>query len=235
MKQTVGQHGVAGLYRGLNIFFYATKGAVRFGTYEKLKGMFSANGSTNSLFDRFVCGLCAGAIEAAVVNTPLEAVECKLIHDYRSNRPRYRSFLHGSKVIFREEGLRGFYGGILPSVLKQSSNQGVRFFVVEAANHRYRRGDPDRTVPKYMVCLFGGFAGVCSVLVNNPIDVVKTRMQGIGDAQYRGMTECFRRIVKNEGPFSFYRGVTPRLGRVGIEVALTFTIYAFVQDAIANL
>lgn len=36
----------------------------------------------------------------------------------------------------------------------------------------------------------GGFAGFCSVMANNPIDVIKTRMQGVQAAQYNGFMDC---------------------------------------------
>lgn len=37
VRKTVQTHGVKGLYRGLNIFMYGPKAAVRFGTFETLK------------------------------------------------------------------------------------------------------------------------------------------------------------------------------------------------------
>lgn len=45
------------------------------------------------------------------------------------------------------------------------------------------------------------------------MDVVKTRVQlqqgkGLGDEGYNGMLDCFRKIIKNEGPSRLYRGIT---------------------------
>lgn len=37
VRQTVRERGFAGLYRGLNIFMYAPKAAIRFGAFETLK------------------------------------------------------------------------------------------------------------------------------------------------------------------------------------------------------
>lgn len=36
----------------------------------------------------------------------------------------------------------------------------------------------------------GGFAGFVSVMLNNPIDVIKTRMQGVDAAKYGGFLDC---------------------------------------------
>ena len=38
----------------------------------------------------------------------------------------------------------------------------------------------------------GGFAGFCSVMANNPVDVIKTRMQGVEAHKYNGFLDCGR-------------------------------------------
>jgi solute carrier family 25 citrate transporter 1 len=37
----------------------------------------------------------------------------------------------------------------------------------------------------------GAFAGFCSTMANNPVDVVKTKMQGNNAAQFNGFMDCF--------------------------------------------
>lgn len=74
-------------------------------------------------------------------------------------------------------GIRGVYQGVVPTILKQGSNQAIRFFVMETLKNWYREGDPKKPVPLYVVGAFGAFAGACSVFGNTPIDVIKTRLQ----------------------------------------------------------
>lgn len=38
-----------------------------------------------------------------------------------------RGFLHGSAIIAREKGIRGFFQGFVPTTLRQGANSGVRF------------------------------------------------------------------------------------------------------------
>ncbi len=38
-----------------------------------------------------------------------------------------RGFLHGSKIIAQEKGIRGFFQGFLPTTLRQGANSGTRF------------------------------------------------------------------------------------------------------------
>ena len=48
--------------------------------------------------------------------------------------------------------------------------------------------------------LFGGIAGAASVYGNTPVDVVKTRMQGLEAKKYKNTFDCAVKIWKHEGP-----------------------------------
>ena len=71
----------------------------------------------------------------------------------------------------------------------------------------------------------GGFAGFCSVMGNNPVDVIKTRMQSNDAHKYKGIYDCAGSIMRESGPMGFYSGAVPRLARVVGDVALTFSIF----------
>ena len=96
---------------------------------------------------------------------------------------------------------------------------------MESLKDWYRGGDPNKKLPKLLVGLFGGFAGACSVLGNTPLDVVKTRMQGLEASKYKSTFDCAKTIMVNEGPKAFYKGTIPRMSRVVLDVAITFMIY----------
>lgn len=235
VKQTVKHHGFIGLYRGLNVFFYGARSAVSFTTFEALKDRFKDNNGILSPTNRFLCGLYAGAFEAALINTPLETVECKLIHDRRLGNAKFKGFIHCASLTIHKEGIRSLYSGLFPSVLKQAGNQGIRFFTVETLKGIYQNGEPNTSVPKLIVGLFGMIAGFCSVFVTNPVDVVKTRMQSLNYTKYKNMLDCFLKIYQEEGLYSFYRGLSPRLSRVCLEVSFTFMMYDIFVDVIKSL
>ena len=57
------------------------------------------------------------------------------------------------------QGVGGVYRGLGPTVMKQGSNQAIRFFVMESLRNKYTGGDRAVAVPYYLVALFGATAG----------------------------------------------------------------------------
>ncbi|GBP55735.1 Tricarboxylate transport protein, mitochondrial [Eumeta japonica] len=232
VKKTVKGHGVFGLYRGLSVLLYGSipKSAVRFGVFEQAKLYMMKEDGTLTNTGKLACGLAAGVAEAILAVTPMETVKVKFINDMRLEKPRFRGFFHGVRMIVREEGIGGVYKGVTATIMKQGSNQMIRFFVMESLRDWYKGGDRNKPVPKYAVAFFGAVAGAASVFGNTPIDVIKTRMQGLEAKKYKNTWDCFVKTWKREGPFAFYKGTVPRLGRVVLDVAITFTIYDTIMD-----
>ena len=52
----------------------------------------------------------------------------------------------------------------------------------------------------YVPGCFGAIAGAASVFGNTPLDVIKTRMQGLEASQYKNTLDCAVQIAKKEGP-----------------------------------
>jgi solute carrier family 25 citrate transporter 1 len=54
-------------------------------------------------------------------------------------------------------------------------------------------------------------------------------MQGLEAKKYKGAMDCFFTIFKNEGIRGLYKGTVPRLSRVVLDVALTFTLFEYIK------
>ena len=62
-----------------------------------------------------------------------------------------------------------------------------------------------------------------------PIDLVKTRMQNqrsviAGELEYRNSFDCFKKVLRLEGPMGLYRGLIPQLIGVSPEKAIKLTV-----------
>ncbi len=105
-------------------------------------------------------------------------------------------------------GLRGTYQGLTATMLKQGSNQAIRFFVMESLKEQYRKyklKGPNDPVPVLITGVFGLIAGAASVFGNTPLDVVKTRMQSLEAAKYKSTLDCAIQIMRNEGPLAYVK------------------------------
>lgn len=74
-------------------------------------------------------------------------------------------------------GLGGVYKGLTATVIKQGTNQMIRFFVYTNLKSYLQGGDPSKDIGSIKTFIIGGIAGAASVFGNTPVDVVKTRMQ----------------------------------------------------------
>ncbi|XP_077995801.1 tricarboxylate transport protein B, mitochondrial-like [Glandiceps talaboti] len=238
IKYTAKNYGFFGFYRGLSVLIYGSvpKAAVRFGANEFLKNKWrQGHDGKISKVGSMMCGLGAGVSEAILAVTPMETIKVKFIHDQTSKNPKFKGFFHGTAMIVRKEGFHGIYQGVTPTIIKQGSNQAIRFLVMDTMRAYYRQKydiPETKALNPLVTGLMGGFAGACSVFGNTPIDVVKTRMQGLEAHKYKNTWDCIMKIAKHEGPKAFYKGTVPRLTRVCLDVALVFILYDQVLAAI---
>lgn len=110
----------------------------RFGAFEEFKKYFQNDNGQLTVRNRLVCGLGAGVCEAIFAVTPMETVKVKFIHDQQSANPRFKGFYHGVREIIRAEGFSGVYKGLTATIIKQGSNQAIRFLVMETLKTEYR-------------------------------------------------------------------------------------------------
>lgn len=237
IKKTFEKHGVFGLYRGLSILIYGSvpKTGIRFGTFEVLKKLSQDESGRNTKTSTFLSGMGAGCAESVFAVTPMETIKVRMVNDRRLPEPRYKSMFHAVGLITKEEGFKGVYKGVVPTTIKQGSSMAIRFLVVETLKDWWREGDSSKPVPVYMIPIFGVIGGTTSVLINTPVDVVKTKMQGLDSHKYKGTIDCFKKVYEAEGMAGFYKGMMPRMLRVSLDVAVTFTLYDVIMDIFSKI
>jgi hypothetical protein len=140
-----------------------------------------------------------------------------------------RGFLHGSKIIAHEKGIRGFFQGFLPTTARQAANSAVRFSSYTSLKQLAQSyTSPGEKLGAFSTFGLGGLAGIITVYTTMPIDTVKTRMQSIeASAQYKNSVDCVVKIFKQEGLLTFWSGAVPRLGRLILSGGIVFTMYVF--------
>ncbi|KAG1704067.1 hypothetical protein DVH05_006080 [Phytophthora capsici] len=114
--------GVESLYRGLAPVLVGSipKAGIRFGAFDFIKQRLADENGKTSAMRNLAAGMMAGAIEATLTTTPIETLKTKLIG-------ANAGVWEGTKMILAKEGIRGIYQGLWATILKQSTNQGLRF------------------------------------------------------------------------------------------------------------
>lgn len=226
--------GFGGFYFGLPAVLVqvAGKGAIRWSAYEKFKGGLQAAGAPNASVD-FVAGLGAGFTEAFLWTTPTERLKVLRQNDIRSGLNRYSSLPAAVRTVATEHGITGLYAGIGACGIRQASGVGVRFAVYGRVK-ALLTSDPPQL---WQSALAGGITGCASTALNHPIDVVKTRIEaqdGTGTKEYTSTLQCMRKIVAEEGFFALYRGIAPRMIKISLGQAITFSAYERYSDVIGD-
>ncbi|KAK5685968.1 hypothetical protein LTR17_008981 [Elasticomyces elasticus] len=203
------------------------KAGVRFVAFDQYKEMLGNGDGTISGPMTVVSGFLAGATESLVAVTPFESIKTQLIDDRKRAQPRMKGFLHGSALIFREQGVRGFFKGFVPTTARQAANSAVRFSsytsIKQLAQSYVAPGEKLGSLATFGI---GGLAGTITVYATQPIDVIKTRMQSL-DAKglYKNSFDCGMKIWREEGFFKFWSGSVPRLGRLVFSGGIVFAMY----------
>mmetsp|Transcript_69837 Transcript_69837/g.180093 ORF Transcript_69837/g.180093 Transcript_69837/m.180093 type:complete len:303 (-) Transcript_69837:72-980(-) len=226
--------GVGGFYFGLPAVLVqvAGKGAIRWSAYEQFKAGLKTAGAPNASIDLFA-GMGAGFAEAFLWTAPTERLKVLRQNDIKSGLNRYSSLPGAIRTVAAEHGIVGLYAGIGACGVRQASGVGVRFAIYGHIKE-LMTSDPPQL---WQSAVAGGITGCCSTALNNPIDVVKTRIEAQDGKvkEYNGSWQCFRSILKNEGVTALYRGVGPRMIKISLGQAITFSAYESYSELLGGL
>merc|ERR1719190_303186 len=76
----------------------------------------------------------------------------------------------------------------------------------------------------------GFLAGCGSVILTQPQDCVKSRMQGEAAKElYSGTVDCALKMMRQEGPSSFFAGSIPRMVQVGMTSGISCMLFPIIS------
>jgi solute carrier family 25 citrate transporter 1 len=233
------REGFMALYKGLSAVYTGIipKMAIRFLSFEFYKEHLCAWNVLPASTSTFIAGLASGITEAVLVVTPAEVCKIRMQSQFHSMmdprqmaRRKYTNVLQTAMVLVREEGFGALYKGVVPTMLRQGCNQAANFTTYEYAKKSWQDHLGVNELASWQHLILGGISGGVGPCINNPLDVVKTRMQKqvIVDGQppkYDGLIKSCMLISKEEGVGALWKGLTPRLLRIMPGQAITFMTY----------
>eukprot|EP00026_Physarum_polycephalum_P012943 Phypoly_transcript_13295.p1 GENE.Phypoly_transcript_13295~~Phypoly_transcript_13295.p1 ORF type:complete len:320 (+),score=20.18 Phypoly_transcript_13295:86-1045(+) len=180
------------------------------------------------LLPELVSGMLAGVL-TCVAFYPLECMEARLQVFAQQKgglggevKPKL-GLVGISKQMLAQEGVFGFYKGLLPTLLGSAINWGLYFGIYEYQNNVWKQTHEPSVVGYLRSAIIAG--AVCTVVVN-PFWVLKIRLATSKSSA--GMISALQSILKTEGVLGLWKGVGISL--VGIsEGAVQFVSYEFLK------
>lgn len=233
-KKTVEQHGVKGLYRGAGVRIIGAgfQQMFRWGAYTNLTQVFRdpETGKLSQL-NNTICGMGAGVCEAVCAVTPVETVKTRVTDDQRRGTGNYKGSADAIQKILKSEGPMGLYRGAFPTILKQGTNQAVRMPLQVSIFGIISFGDDTKKQSPIYNGVAGFLAGCGSVVLTQPQDCVKSKMQSEAAKElYKGTVDCAMQMMKNEGPAAFFSGAIPRMVQVGMTSGISFALFPVISQ-----
>ena len=189
-------------------------------------------------------GVGTGAIQSIMLS-PVELVKIRLqlqnvSHANLHGAASYKGPVSVAKSILKTEGIKGIYRGFVITVLRDAPAHGVYFWTYEYMREQFHPGCRKNGHESLRTMLTaGGLAGVASWLCCYPLDVVKTRLQAqtpssSSPLKYKGILDCFRRSVKEEGYCVLWRGLGTAVARAFVVNGAVFAAYEIALRCLFN-
>jgi len=230
---TVAEEGIKGLARGWapTLFGYSIQGLGKFGFYEVFKNLYgNAMGEENAYLYRTAMYLAASASAEFFADLglcPFEAVKVKI-----QTQPGWAdTFREGFPKLYAEEGMFGYYKGIVPLWGRQIPYTMMKFACFEKTvellyKHVVPKPRADCSKGEQLIVTFiaGYIAGVFCAVVSHPADTLVSKLN-----QEKGTTVVA--LAKRLGWNGLWKGLGPRIIMIGTLTALQWFIYDTVKVA----
>ncbi|KAL7883432.1 hypothetical protein SRHO_G00010900 [Serrasalmus rhombeus] len=177
-----------------------------------------------------LAGSLAGAVTRAIIS-PLDVVKIRFqlqIERVSSRKPqgKYSSLLQASRCILTEEGLAAFWKGHIPAQLLSGCYGAVQFAIFEVLTEVVHKSTSYSSQMPGVHFLCGGLAACSATIACQPLDTLRTRFAAQGEPKvYRTLRHAVFTMYRQEGVFTFYRGLTPTLVAVFPYAGLQFFFY----------
>lgn len=163
----------------------------------------------------------------ALFTNPIWVIKTRMLSTSSSYPGAYTSISDGARQIFRSEGWRGFYKGLVPSLFGVSHGA-LQFMAYEKLKISRRGGtaQQQRDLRTFDFLLLSGLAKIFAAVLSYPYQVIRARLQIYHTAKaYKGSRDAVTQLWRHEGIKGFYKGLAPNLLRVMPSTCVTFLVY----------
>jgi len=242
-KRHISELGMTSLWRGnvANCVRYIPTAACNLMFKDTIKRIFPSY-NKNTHFGMFaLTQIASGAFAGGITNTlvyPLIYVRTALGADIGKVK-KYNGIADCLSKTVKENGVASLYNGIGPSTIGIVVYRGVQFGLQDTLK-AFNPWQKDVT----FVAIFSKFcvaqvAVAASGIAAYPLDTLQRRLQNEAtkpkDQQmYKGMGDCFKKILATEGSKGFFKGALANVFR-GTGAAIVLVMYDEIMNAVQRL
>jgi len=190
-----------------------------------VRDKFMSKDGSVPLAAEILAGGCAGGSQVIFTN-PLEIVKIRLqVAGEITTGPRVSAL-----SVVRDLGFFGIYKGAKACFLRDIPVSAI--YVPCYAHVKASFASEGGQVSPGSLLLAGAIAGMPAASLVTPADVIKTRLQvaaRAGQTTYSGVMDCFRKILREEGPKALWKGAGARVFRSSPQFGVTLLMYELLQ------
>lgn len=236
----ISELGPQSLWRGnvANCVRYVPTAACNLMFKDTIKRIFPTF-NKNTDFAKFaMTQIASGALAGGITNTlvyPLIYVRTALGADIGQVK-MYNGIADCLSKTVKQNGVASLYNGIGPSSIGIVVYRGVQFGLQDSLK-AFNPWQKDTT----MMAIFSKFmvaqvAVASSGIAAYPLDTLQRRLQNEAtkpkaEQMYNGMSDCFAKILKTEGPKGFFKGALANVFR-GTGAAIVLVMYDEIMNAV---
>jgi len=220
------EEGPTALWKGISpgLLRQIVFGSLRIGMYPTIRDFYidhlGDEKRTATLGLRVLAGLTSGGLAISIAS-PTDLLKVRMQADGRRPPgvpPRYTGLFNAFATIYRQEGITGFWKGVGPNIVRNAVINAAELATYDQVKTFVLKSGFKDDIPTHLGCSLT--AGFVATVCGSPVDVVKTRVmnqkvQADGSRYYRSMPHAFVRMMREEGPFGFYKGFWPNFIRIG--------------------
>ncbi|KAN0060142.1 mitochondrial aspartate-glutamate transporter agc1 [Thecaphora frezii] len=236
VKKVLRNEGFLGFYSGLGpqLLGVAPEKAIKLTVNDLVRGKARdpITGAITLPWE-IVAGGTAGGCQVIFTN-PLEIVKIRLqVAGEIAKSEGGDRVARGAVHIVRQLGLVGLYKGASACLLRDIPFSAIYFpAYAHLKKDTFGEGKGGKKLSFGETLASAAIAGMPAAFLTTPADVIKTRLQveaRKGQATYRGITDCFAKVLKEEGPKAFFKGSLARVLRSSPQFGATLVAYEYLQ------
>jgi len=194
----------------------------------------------------------SAAVISKTIAAPIERVKLllqnqgELLAQGKLNEP-YKGITDCAVRTFRNEGLLPFWRGNLASCIRYFPMQAFNFAFKDRIQSVFRRSTSDSYGVMFLKNIVaGGCAGILSVTITYSLDFARTKLAndtkvhskgskgGVGEREFRGIIDVYRKTIASDGILGLYRGYSISCFTIFIYRGCYFGFYDSLKPLLLN-